>query len=410
MANITVIVSITDVSTNVTFDVAEFEQKQIPIPMDVLNITQLEQSFFTSEWAQKVQNPDVSYDMPIFKGPIQAIAASPEYGYSVTQMMDADHLKGRMHAFQQRWLGQMLLAAVDAEDFAFNITSTAEVYTTQRRIVVVMAIGLVLTILLFISALCITVVAYHTRPRIRHLDLYQEPSRIAAATSLITGNPRILSVFEGFDVASTKTISTNLKNTGFSLQHGFLTAHDIDETPAVVVIDDVAPRQTTDLPGIHCSKKDRGGHSSIVVESRPIVLRTWLGGLLLLVVVAVISSLAALYGVSRTNGLFGRSLTYELNFHVGNTVSRLAPYSIIPTLVAVGFKLWYAAVADTLCRQQPFHSMLDQPKLLSQSVLTEYANVPLAVIPFKAFKYGHWLLFIAGLGALSSEFCKYIPL
>jgi hypothetical protein len=141
-------------------------------------------------------------------------------------------------------------------------------------------------------------------------------------------------------------------------------------------------------------------------DSRPIVLRGWMGPLLLASLLALVGAILALYEVSIRGGLHQQALVHELDFAFADTITRIAPYSIIPTLIAVGVKLWYRAIEENFRRWQPFLAMTNKPAPVSQSLLVEYANAPLALMSIKAAKNSHYMLALVGLGALATEICK----
>lgn len=144
-------------------------------------------------------------------------------------------------------------------------------------------------------------------------------------------------------------------------------------------------------------------------DARPLVLRTWMGPLLFISLAALVGAIVALYVISRRGGLHQRALVHEFDFSLADIAVGLAPYSIIPTLFAVGIKLWYGAIEENLRRLQPFLAMVSRPAPVSRSLLVEYANAPLAFLSFKATKNAHYMLALVGLGALGTEICEYTP-
>lgn len=406
MANIPVTVIATNYATNVTFDAGEFKRSRTPIPLHVLNTTELGKSFFTYYWAEKVQDPYNYYTMPYFFGPMQAIAASPEYEYSLTRMMDVDRLQEKMRAFQQRWLGQTILASIKANNAAATNSSLAgSIETSQNRIAVVFGVGLALALLLLLLALCMLITAHYTRPSVRHLGVNEDPIRIDVMASLIAKDLRTQLTFDGLGTASARAIDASFRYSEFILRDGTVNVADRTQIQPMVSFSDTPsphPRRQPSLSDADGPEKDIAS----TAHAKPLFLRLWMGFLLLILTVALIIALFMLYKISLSHGLFDRALVYELDLHIGEAISRLAPYSILPTLIAVGFKLWYNAVAETISRQQPFRSMLNRPALLTSSIATDYGNIPMALTMFRACKNNHWLLALAGLGVLGGEVCE----
>jgi len=96
-----------------------------------------------------------------------------------------------------------------------------------------------------------------------------------------------------------------------------------------------------------------------------------------------------------------------MNMNLLQKSTTLAPYKILPTVLALGVKLWFGAVGDTLKLLQPYISMVKGPVPITKSVTAEYVNTPIAMATMKALINTHWILALVALGALATEFCQY---
>lgn len=132
-----------------------------------------------------------------------------------------------------------------------------------------------------------------------------------------------------------------------------------------------------------------------------------MGPLLLIFLFAILAALEALYEVSRGEGIHQSAFVYQFNLKVHNSVTTLAPYSIVPTLLAVLVKLWFEAIGETFKRLRPYTSMATTAATASSSILVEYANTPLAITFFKATKNSKWMLTLVGLAGFATEACEY---
>jgi hypothetical protein len=141
-------------------------------------------------------------------------------------------------------------------------------------------------------------------------------------------------------------------------------------------------------------------------DPRPVVLQSRTGMLLGSLLIVLTATIALLYSMSSTAGLRQAPFVYQMNLIVLQKSTTLAPYKILPTLLALGVKLWFGAAGDTLELLQPFMSMVKSPVPTTKSVLAEYVNTPIAVATTKALGNAHWTLALVGLGALATEFCK----
>jgi len=125
--------------------------------------------------------------------------------------------------------------------------------------------------------------------------------------------------------------------------------------------------------------------------------------ILLVFLLALLGGILALYEVARDRGLYRAAFVYE--YDVGS-ITVFAPYSIIPTLLAIITKLWFESIEDVLKRVQAFTSMAYTPTGLSRSLLAEYSNTPSVLTSVKALEHSHWMLTLIGIIALVTEICK----
>lgn len=124
--------------------------------------------------------------------------------------------------------------------------------------------------------------------------------------------------------------------------------------------------------------------------------------------ITTLAAIAILFHISHTTGLHQSAFIFREKLKLYKAVATFTPYSVIPTTLALGIKLWFAALGDASKRLQPYVSMLKQPTPLMKSVLTEYANTPTALISAKAISNAHWLLALIGVGAFATEVCKTV--
>jgi hypothetical protein len=141
-------------------------------------------------------------------------------------------------------------------------------------------------------------------------------------------------------------------------------------------------------------------------DPRPIVFQGWTGILLGSFLTILTAAIATLYAMSSTAGLRQAPFVYQMDLNVLQGSATLAPYKILPTLLALVVKLWFGAVGDTLKSLQPYISMVKRPVPTTKSVLAEYVNTPLAVATTKALNNAHWTLALVALGALATEICE----
>ena len=219
-----------------------------------------------------------------------------------------------------------------------------------------------------------------THPRSRPLGLFYDPSTSAVAALMIQ---RRADVFEGFDIYSIHNMHEVLNDKAFALGNGQLVPLSTSKSEKL---------------GLKRSKKRRS--KAATLDWRPSYLRRWTGLLLLLLLISITFGLVALYVVSKRSGLHEAAFVDTLS--LGRFPFTIAPYSIVPTLVAVFVKLWWGTIDSASRRLTPFLSMVTSPQP-AKSTTTSYVTTPIAWITFIAVKRRHWILAMVTFGAIGAE-------
>ncbi|KAI4723658.1 hypothetical protein E4T48_00056 [Aureobasidium sp. EXF-10727] len=381
-ADIPITVMLDQTSTQITLDPKEYSQNKRPLDQTKYRTSQLEDAFLSPNWSTKFLSASEAH----YAGPLLAIAASPGYNNNPEAMIQSTDMVQRASEMYQQFFGEMLLLELENRLDRRSINSASgRITTTEARIVVDFGVGITLGALLLISTCSIVAVAYYSNLSRRCLNLYQDPGQIAIAASLIVADTKAKSAFAGSGQFSKKELGQRLANSQFSICRGTLFAVSNE--------DDLEHRD--ELQPVDSASQSE--------NPTPAILRSWMCPPLLIFLLALLACIATLYQISRTSGVHQAPFVYEFKTQIFNTAATLAPYSILPTLLAVGVKLWIAAVGDTLKRLQPYITMAKAPTLVADSVLVEYLNTPTALVTLKAVKHSHWILALAGLGALATE-------
>ncbi|KAJ5137520.1 hypothetical protein N7526_003753 [Penicillium atrosanguineum] len=159
---------------------------------------------------------------------------------------------------------------------------------------------------------------------------------------------------------------------------------------------------TTDSQGLsRVNHGDLTNHDSTQSENgTPKLLR--LPALITLVVslIAVVVGLAVLYHYAEGSDLYAKAFVYQFDFTFrGSSVSSIAPFSMIPTLIAVGLGLWWSAIDDNFRRLQPYLGMTTHNPPIRSGVNLSYQSSYWFWAAGKAAFHRHWLLFIVTLGS-----------
>ena len=162
---------------------------------------------------------------------------------------------------------------------------------------------------------------------------------------------------------------------------------------------------TTDTKAENVS---HGAHPS-PHDWRPAILRRWTGVGLIMLFLALIICIGVLFAFSRGPGLYESAFVYQLNVSIFKSpVATLAPYSIVPTLVAVTVSLWWGSLEATFRRLQPFVTMTKEPTAISCGATLSYASSYLLWAVAKAISKRHWVLALVCMGAFFTQICKML--
>jgi hypothetical protein len=337
-----------------------------------------------------------------FGGPLISIAAGDKYSNNLTKLFESSSLPQEANELYQQFLGEMLLSSLSPgiEKDAETVLGRRVVF--QRRIVVNVGIGLALVAIMSISSICVVLIAHYTSLSRRALNLNEDPGTISAATLLISADQDLRSAFADTDQMSQRTLSRRIDRQKYMLTNGKLFLVDQDDDNfcqgVISLLSCLLDRFLTSFIELAPEEKPK--------DPRPIVFQGWIGTMLGLFLVAMTAAIIALYTMSSTAGLHQAPFVYQMNLDILQKSTTLAPYKILPTLLALGVKLWFGAVGDTLKLLQPYLSMVKGPVPTTNSVLAEYVNTPIAVATTKALSNSHWTLALVALGALASEFCE----
>lgn len=126
-----------------------------------------------------------------------------------------------------------------------------------------------------------------------------------------------------------------------------------------------------------------------------------------MLLLALIICIGILFAFSRGPGLYESAFVYQLNVSIFKSpVATLAPYSIVPTLVAVTVSLWWGSLEETFRRLQPFVTMTKEPTAISCGATLSYASSYLLWAAAKAISKSHWVLALVCMGAFFAQICK----
>lgn len=405
-AKIPVNVSISSTRSEVTFEESTFLEARRPLSSSQLNITDFEDLFIRQTGSNHLRpNAGVAYwyskgsALTNFNGPTIILANSHNYSVDSFFGTDAKDIAREASVVKQRFLGEVLLSGFTQMAQA-NQVENVPVAVTQQRTRLTMDLGLGITVgllfilLAFAAAGLSALASLNKRP----LHLMADPSK-ASTAAMSLSDKDTCQTFSSLDQARSKDLKMAIGHHSYAQRDGSLVCTDANKTLSVAgTTSSNHSFHGSAAPG-HKTKRDANQ------DWRPFTLKKRSGSMLVLFLVCVMVALVAVFVVSLSRPLYQAAFVYESDLNLGKvTVTKLAPYSIIPTLIAVALKLWWGTIDNTHRRLAPFITMAKQPApQVSDAATTSFVETAVAFVTIKALKKKYWLLALVTFGSLMSE-------
>jgi hypothetical protein len=209
------------IQTRITFDQASFEQKKTDIASPPLNITAVRGLLLDAKWSDYLSQPlrvadaaSLTSNSSVHEG--AAAALGTFYNWNTSVMINASDITERAQQIQHRLFSELVQISASQPDASNTISGTGKVIQTERRVVVVYQLAIVLVSLLGVSLVLLLLVWRMTRLSQRPVNLQQDPATAVGLASMlprITPHPKLLHLSK----ASRKDIDTTLRETKYRL-------------------------------------------------------------------------------------------------------------------------------------------------------------------------------------------------
>ncbi|CZT43812.1 uncharacterized protein RSE6_03900 [Rhynchosporium secalis] len=384
-AKLPVTVSIGAGSTTFQFDQDDFQRSRIPIDSNNINITAFHEAFFSSSWDDYLRydiTPSrINFSRPILGGPANILGAG--YNFKIPGMLQDPEFAAKASKIKQHTFGLALHAAIQ------NITAVTgiegEIRTRQRRIVVAPGVAITLEIVLGLATILLLVTFWTTRLHRRLLGLSQDigiPNTVASLIAAQCKSSHDLQEISGMSVTDARYM---LAGYSYTIGNG-----NLQMSPST-------PRRSI-TPFVRLTRTRNMART----RWEPLILSTWAIVGFIFVLTALLAAISFLYWYSRNHGLYQSGFVYEASWSIGE-LGAIAPYSIIPTLIAVVVGLWWDAIDVSFRTAQPFVSMTKGPTIGRNGSALSYQSSYLAWAGLRAIKRRHWLLAFVSTGAFLSQ-------
>ncbi|KAF9691269.1 hypothetical protein EKO04_010927 [Ascochyta lentis] len=405
-ARIPVTVANTLSRSTVLVDTDQFQGAQQPMDVDVFDVDSFESEFISQTGATHLRptsgigfnlsNADQNSN---FEGPSLVLAASQNYSINSLMLAEPAELAKQAGIIKQRFMAEVFLSSFN-EAAKRNDTRTmrGSISQEQSRLVVDLGVGIAMGLVFVLLSCAAISLAFIVSPYRRPLHIYTDPSESCTA-AFVLKDSTISTCFKNMDQAIMTELESALNTKTFFVEDGKL--FQLQSKKSVV---STVTKTSTEEEPMHRNRKTPRS-APAVLDWRPFTLRRKAGFLLGVALACVLATLVSIYAVSTKRPLYQSAFVYSSDINLGRlSVTTLAPYSIIPTLVAVGIKLWWGTIDSAHRRLAPFLAMADTSRAKpSKSPTNSYITTPVLWITVLAVRRRHWLLAIVTVGALVSE-------
>jgi hypothetical protein len=378
MASIPVTMSLSSSRSLAVVDDEDFLKRRQPVPESFLNHSSLSDLYFDANWTAYMSQSKILAAGDL-GGPASVLGAW--YKFNATVMSTASGMPEQAARIRQRFFGELLMSSFNNQNKKTTEQQniTGELTIPQRRVVVVAEAAIALALLFCISFVIMVSLFFLSRPTRRSLQLLESPFSTVGAAALITSGSAPKSSGH-LAVGMTADSETDFISKRYSLRNGNLLEHD---TPP----------------------SNRKESSKILAELKKSDRRPWLTRLrvmlsLLSYLLLLVVALAILYHFATKSLLYQTAFVYQTSLPAFNKrFSTIAPYSIVPTLLAVCVGLWWDALDKSFRSMQPYLTMSQRPTRLADGVCVSYHSSYWAWAAVKAARHKHWVLFAITLGS-----------
>ncbi|KAI2792564.1 hypothetical protein POX_b02602 [Penicillium oxalicum] len=369
MAPITVTVALTGDVPDISFDASEFEQKKIIIADSVMDTTTILESTLDHKWPTYMLSVLQS---SLVGGPSVLLGAL--YDYNMTAMARDPAWAKSAATANQRYFGEVLQAALTQQGASRPVPIKGTTVKVETRILVQKGPAVALGVLFAVSCLLLMILWWRSQCRYRPLNLRESPASVLGVAALIARNDRVDSGFQIFRQPTAKDLRERLDGQRFHTTSCGLSRS--------------VPSQSLN------------GNVTQSENGTPKVLRIPFLVAFVLALLVVVASVGILWYFAMSVGLYEKVFVYQMQWSfLSDSMSSIAPISIVPTLIATLIGLWWGSIDETFRRLQPYVAMADGAPSVSRGPGLSYESSFWLWACLRAARNKHWLLALVTLGS-----------
>ncbi|KAH7117703.1 hypothetical protein B0J11DRAFT_493408 [Dendryphion nanum] len=401
MADIPVTMTVSKGISNFNFSNEEYVQKRKVMTSDVLDTTKLNKMLEESQWTGYIGDV-MTKGLPI----VADHAALPLVAmgkYNFTNLLRDKELGAKIALVRRRLFGEVLQTSLLQPGASKLEVITGKTTFVERRVVVVKGVGVAIAVFLFLCFLLLIVLSFATRLKSRPLNLRCDPSTVIGVMNAINLNKRSPARWNTWFATSKQQLTTSIKDRRYYINSSeFKEITGTTSTSTSTQGSRLLRRWWTGLKRTESGYKFNSDWRPRVLRLR--ILLTFVG-----LLIAFLLAVTILYSFAGREQLHQRLFVFETNLKFLNgPLSTFAPFSILPTLFAVGIGVWWDALDQVFRSLQPYISMAQlSGTTVSQGPNLTYQYSYWVYAAAKAVKNKHWVLFLVTLG---STLCQLLTI
>lgn len=370
----------------------DFQNKRVSLSKEILDENKIYNMTMLEDWGSYMayNNRDGasggmgSSEPKEFDGPSAVLGAA--YDYNTSKIIQQKSLAKEAKRFRQRALGEILQHSLSQADNLQLQRHAGSSVSFEKRVVAITETVILLATMLFVSFLFMSGLLLSSQLHQRPLNLHVDPSTPLGLASLVASDRRILSSLKSLDQTPKSERKHKLKDIGYATSSGRLYETSYHNQRLKQRREEKPQRKLKSL------------------DWRPAVLRLRYLTILAVFLTLLIVGLVVLKHFADQHELSQTAFVYQTQISFFNkTVPTIAPYSVLPTFLAVVVSLWWDSLDKSLRGLQPYISMSKSSPSLKKGAGMQYQTSYWVWAAFRAVKNQHWLLLVITIGSTLSQ-------
>jgi hypothetical protein len=397
-ATLPVTLAVSGALFELSFDAIDLNTQRTPVSQSLLDLDRLNELTFGGSWSKYMATDTSISDEGVFDG-VSMLLAKP-FAYNQLDMMTNATLPLEASKLRSRFLSELLLSSVVEADVPNLESVTGQVTLTERRIMTVAEVAILLAVLFLLAASYLSIMVWAASTGRRPLQLRTDPATTIGTALLVTANSSLASELQGLESSGRDDFHNTMGSEVYTL-HASKIAQKARSTEVIKSVTSTTPPKKS-----RRWYKGRTPKKMLHGDWRPVMLhKRWLVTLLT-VLVAIAIALLVLRRLATEGRLYRTAFVYQADLGLFNT--SFSPHSVVTALIAVVIAFSWDGIDKPMRTLQPYLSMSRGASEAPRGALLSYRSSYWAWAAVKASQSNHWILCLVTIGTTLSQVCKVL--